>query len=195
MDTLTPLLILAARNAAVEEKRGESYIGSAVVSAAVASVLAPSVLGSAAVVGSTILGNLFWKKDKKKEEGEKQAGTPAVDERVIEAVVERIKADLPSLLETIDGTPSGQIVSEAYNTVYTTQIAKAQEFLNENSNADLSRVKCLLRVMLPEQYHRTIDRLKQHQDPQVIINIMGGQNIVAPNAKDICQHINDTERS
>lgn len=194
MDTLTPLLILAAKNAAAEEKQGKSYIGAATVYAGMASVLGPG-----AVVGSAILGNvlcgLLWKKDKKKKEGEKQAGTPAVDERVIEAVVERIKADLPSLLETIDGTPSGEIVSEAYNTVYTTQIAKAQEFLNENSNADLSRVKCLLRVMLPEQYHRIIDRLKQHQDPQVIINIMGGQNIVAPNAGDVCQHINDTERS
>ena len=41
-----------------------------------------------------------------------------VDERLVVAVVERVKAELPSLLETLNTTPSRAIVSETYDTVY-----------------------------------------------------------------------------
>ena len=110
-----------------------------------------------------------------------------VDERLVAAVVERIKAELPTLLETLNTTPSRTIVSEAYDTVYRSQIAAAQEFLNENRSADLSRVKCLLHKLLPRDYFEYIEQLREHQDPQTIINIMGGQNIVAPCAKSATQ--------
>ena len=79
------------------------------------------------------------------------------------------------------------IVSETYDTVYRSQIAAAQEFLNENRSADLSRVKCLLHKLLPKDYFEYIEQLREHQDPQTIINIMGGQNIVAPNAQSATQ--------
>ena len=110
-----------------------------------------------------------------------------VDERLVVAVVERVKAELPSLLETLNTTPSQAIVSETYDTVYRSQIAAAQEFLNENHSADLSRVKCLLHKLLPKDYFEYIEKLREHQDPQTIINIMGGQNIVAPNAQSATQ--------
>ena len=106
---------------------------------------------------------------------------------MVEAVVERIKAELPTLLETLNATPSRAIVSETYDTVYRFQIAAAQEFLNENRSADLSRVKCLLHKLLPKDYFEYIEQLREHQDPQTIINIMGGQNIVAPNAQSAAQ--------
>lgn len=32
-------------------------------------------------------------------------------------------------------------------------IRKAQEFMNENHYADISRVHCLLRKMMPKEYH------------------------------------------
>ena len=157
-----------------------------------AAALHPAIMG---VVGSIVCGffDFFGKKDK--EEAIKEADSSVVNEKVVEAVVQRVKAELPALLEAINKAPSADIISEANNTVYTNQIAKAQEFLNETPKADLSRVKCLLRTMLPERYHRVIDRLKQHQDPRVIIHVMGGQNIVAPNAKDVSQHINDPKGS
>jgi hypothetical protein len=51
---------------------------------------------------------------------------------------------------------------------YMRQIAKAQEFLNENRNADLSRVKCLLHKMLPRGYYDAIESLKEHLDPKCL---------------------------
>ena len=42
--------------------------------------------------------------------------------------------------------------------------------------------------MLPKEYHEKIDELKEYQDPK-IININGGQNLIAPNAKNAKQDI------
>ena len=67
------------------------------------------------------------------------------------------------------------------------QIAAAQEFLNENRSADLSRVKCLLHRLLPREYFEYVEQLREHQDTQTIINIMGGQNMVAPKASSATQ--------
>ena len=71
----------------------------------------------------------------------------------------------------------------------------AQEFLNENRSADLSRVKCLLHKLLPKEYFEYIEQLREHQDPQTIINIMGGQNIVAPNAQEASQSFHGERKS
>ena len=118
---------------------------------------------------------------------ESDGQSAAIDNRVVEAVVERIKAELPTLLETLNTTPSRAIVSETYDTVYRSQIAAAQEFLNENRSADLSRVKCLLHKLLPKDYFEYIEQLREHQDPQTIIKIGGGQNIAAPNTQEASQ--------
>lgn len=112
-----------------------------------------------------------------------------VDEHIVQAVIDRVKAELPSLIESLDRTPTSSVVSDTLDVCYQTLIANAQGFLNENSRVDLSRVKCLLRAMFPEQYHGAIDHLREHQDPQVIINILGGNHIVAPNAHEAHQNI------
>ena len=150
----------------------------------------------AAACAAAGLGVLRSTDTKPEEKQDNVAGTTAespacqaagADERLVAAVVERIKAELPTLLETLNTTPSRTIVSEAYDTVYRSQIAAAQEFLNENRSADLSRVKCLLHKLLPRDYFEYIEQLREHQDPQTIINIMGGQNIVAPSARSATQ--------
>lgn len=53
-------------------------------------------------------------------------------------------------------------------------IRKAQEFMNENHYADISRVHCLLRKMMPKEYHDLIDQIKECQDPHVMFNVNGG---------------------
>lgn len=68
------------------------------------------------------------------------------------------------------------------NEVYLHMIRKAQEFMNENHFADISRLHCLLRKMMPKEYHDLIDQIKECQDPHVIFNIHGGNNLIAPNA-------------
>ena len=41
-------------------------------------------------------------------------------------------------------------------------IQKAQEFMNENHFADVSRVQCLLRKMMSKEYHGLIDQIVYH---------------------------------
>ena len=118
---------------------------------------------------------------------QKKQTESVIDEKFVMAVVEKVKVELPSLIEQLNNTPSRTIVSETYETVYRSQIAAAQEFLNENRSADLSRVKCLLHKLLPRDYFEYIEQLREHQDPQTIINIMGGQNIVVPSARSATQ--------
>jgi len=65
---------------------------------------------------------------------------------------------------------------------YLYMIRKAQEFMNENHFADVSRVQCLLRKMMSKEYHGLIDQIKECQDPHAIFNIHGGNNLIAPTA-------------
>ena len=68
-------------------------------------------------------------------------------------------------------------------------IQKAQEFMNENHFADVSRVQCLLRKMMSKEYHGLIDQIKECQDPHVIFNIHGGNNLIAPNVSQAEQKV------
>lgn len=70
-------------------------------------------------------------------------------------------------------------------------IRKAQEFMNENHFADISRLHCLLRKMMPKEYHDLIDNIKECQDPHVIFNISGGNNLIAPNANQAEQKVQE----
>ena len=72
---------------------------------------------------------------------------------------------------------------------YLYMIRKAQEFMNENHFADVSRVQCLLRKMMSKEYHGLIDQIKECQDPHVIFNIHGGNNLIAPNARQTEQKV------
>lgn len=68
-------------------------------------------------------------------------------------------------------------------------IQKAQEFMNENHFADVSRVQCLLRKMMSKEYHDLIDQIKECQDPHAIFNIHGGNNLIAPTASQAEQKL------
>ena len=68
-------------------------------------------------------------------------------------------------------------------------IRQAQEFMNENHFADVSRLHCVLRKMMPKEYHDLIDQIKECQDPHVIFNIHGGNNLIAPNASHAEQKV------
>ena len=74
---------------------------------------------------------------------------------------------------------------------YLNMIRKAQEFMNENHFADVSRVQCLLRKMMSKEYHGLIDQIKECQDPHVIFNIHGGNNLIAPTASQAEQKLVD----
>ena len=85
-------------------------------------------------------------------------------------------------------TPEAIQESQPLSPDYLKQISLAQEFLNENRSADLSRVKCLLRKMFPREYHDIIESLKEHQDPTIIYNISGGNNQIAINPNQVTQN-------
>lgn len=74
--------------------------------------------------------------------------------------------------------------------VYQQQIDLAQEFLNENPQADVSRVQCLLRKIIPTLYHPFIDKLHCQHTMGSTINVWGGQNQIAPQAKFATQYYN-----
>ena len=109
------------------------------------------------------------------------------DMKLIENVVARIKKELPDIIEKMYKAPP-TAVPDSLDSVYISQITAAQEFINNNRKVDLSQIKCILRKMLPKEYHEKIDELKEYQDPK-IININGGQNLIAPNAKNAKQDI------
>lgn len=73
--------------------------------------------------------------------------------------------------------------------IYLHQIQLAQEFLNENHQADVSRLQCLLRKIMPTEYHNVIDKISLNASNPITININNGQNIIAPNAKSADQHL------
>ena len=77
--------------------------------------------------------------------------------------------------------------------IYYYMICKAQEFMNENHYADISRMQCLLRKMMPKEYHDLIDQIKECQDPHVDFNIHGGNNLIAPNASHAEQKMQEDE--
>ena len=107
--------------------------------------------------------------------------------KLIENVVERIKQELPDIIEKMHKT-APTVIPDSLDSIYISQITAAQEFINNNRKADLSQIKCILRNMLPKEYHEKIEGLKEYQDPKVI-NINGGQNLIAPNAKNAKQDI------
>lgn len=117
----------------------------------------------------------------------KKKSQKEVDMKLIENVVERIKQELQDIIEKMHKT-APTVIPDSLDSIYISQITAAQEFINNNRKADLSQIKCILRNMLPKEYHEKIEELKEYQDPKVI-NINGGQNLIAPNAKNAKQDI------
>lgn len=77
------------------------------------------------------------------------------------------------------------------DTIYLKQIETAQLFLNGNRKADVSRIKDLLRKMLPQKFHTTIEQLKDNQEPTIINNFYASTQVL-PNAVKAEQHIHNT---
>lgn len=117
----------------------------------------------------------------------KKKSQEEADMKLIENVVERIKKELPDIIEKMHKVPP-TVIPDSLDSIYISQITAAQEFINNNRKADLSQIKCILRNMLPKEYHEKIEELREYQDPK-IININGGQNLIAPNAKNAKQNI------
>ena len=117
----------------------------------------------------------------------KKKSQKEVDMKLIENVVERIKQELQDIIEKMHKT-APTVIPDSLDSIYISQITAAQEFINNNRKADLSQIKCILRNMLPKESHEKIEELKEYQDPKVI-NINGGQNLIAPNAKNAKQDI------
>ncbi len=111
--------------------------------------------------------------------------------KIAEAVIESIREELPRLISA-KMQPPPAVREEHDGTPYLKQIVAAQQFLNANRNADLSHVKCLLRQIMPKEYHDEIDKLHEREDPQFVCIINGGQNLIAPNAQQAEQNIQDS---
>ena len=133
--------------------------------------------------------------------------------KIAEAIIECVREELPRLTsarmqpppaarQEYDGTPylrqiaaAQQFLDENRNADlahYLKQIAAAQQFLDENRNADLAHVKCLLRRMIPEEYHGEIEKLHEREEPRFVCIVNGGQNLIAPNARQAEQTIQDS---
>ena len=117
----------------------------------------------------------------------KKKSQEEADMKLIENVVERIKKELPDIIKKMHKVPP-TVIPDSLDSIYISQITAAQEFINNNSKADLSQIKCILRCLLPKAYHDSIEELRENQDPKTI-NINGGHNIIAPQAIKAEQHI------
>ena len=154
-------------------------------------ILPPSLLTAAIVVaarywtGNDMFSLSFTEGDLKSADD----GLKNVDmDELVKKLIEEIKRQSPEVVKAIENTAKEETVLDSADSPYLHQIAAAQEFLNENHNADLSHIQRLLQKMMPERYYSAIARLKEHQDPAIIYNIYGGQHLHAPNAKSAVQN-------
>ena len=108
-------------------------------------------------------------------------------DQLVSVLVEKIERRSPEVIKALQGIDKEDAISKTLHLTYLDQIASAQTYLNENHQADLSRVQCLLRKMLPEPYHKAIADLRENQDPSIIYNIFGGVHQHAPNATRVEQ--------
>ena len=72
---------------------------------------------------------------------------------------------------------------------YNDQIRLAQDFLDENPQADISRLQCLMRKILPSEYHFQVDLIRRTPAVAPTINVMGGHNLIAPQASTATQNV------
>ena len=111
--------------------------------------------------------------------------------KIAEAIIECVREELPRLTSARMQPPPA-VRQEHNGAPYLKQIAAAQQFLDENRNADLAHVKCLLRRMIPEDYHGEREKLHEREEPKFVCIINGGQNLIAPNAQQAEQNIQDS---
>ncbi len=101
-----------------------------------------------------------------------------------EAEIERLKARLAALQQerrVQERCASSPSVTEEAEAIYRHQLAQAQQFANENSKADISRLHDLLRRIMPAEFHGEIDNIREGK-AFVRIEISGGNNQILPGA-------------
>ena len=113
--------------------------------------------------------------------GARRYGPKSTNEKIKIAIRNQLKVELPQLIKSY--LPPSEPIPQSLHAAYMHQISLAQEFLNENRSADLLHIKCLLRKMFPKPYHDVIDRLREQQTPEIIFQINGGNNLIAPKAQ------------
>lgn len=112
--------------------------------------------------------------------------------KIVEAVMECIQAEMPKFINTLVGQLNPSVAVQKYfKMVYTEQIAYAQDYLDDNCNTDLSKLKCLLRYLMPREYYGEIDKLHERKDSETVYIINGGNNLIAPNARLAKQQVEE----
>lgn len=105
-----------------------------------------------------------------------------------DAEIERLKEQVAALQQQLKQQPQTADFAPAaeapdYETcIYEQQLQQAQQFVNENSKADVSRLRDLLRKIMPAELHHTIDDIKEAKAYNHY-EINGGNNQILPNAK------------
>lgn len=102
-----------------------------------------------------------------------------------EAKIGRLKeqvTDLQRQLEKLKALASVPVPPIDESSIYEHQLQQAQEFVSENSKADVSRLRDLLRKIMPAKFHQAIDDIKETGVTRSF-QINGGQNQILPNAK------------
>ena len=74
-------------------------------------------------------------------------------DELVKKLVEEIKQRSPEVVKAIENISKEEMEAGTFDSIYISQIAAAQEFLNENHNADLSHIQRLLQKMMPERYY------------------------------------------
>lgn len=69
------------------------------------------------------------------------------------------------------------------------QIKYAQTFVNNNKDIDCIHVHQLLQELMPQELWPMIKEIKKGQSPQTLIQVLGGNNQIQPNATTGVQHI------
>lgn len=105
-----------------------------------------------------------------------------------DAEIERLKSSVSGLSQKVEQLqaraanemPVAPVVDET--SIYERQIEQAQQFVNENSKTDVSRLRDLLRKIMPAEFHQAIDEIKE---AKVVhhYEINGGNNQILPNAE------------
>lgn len=107
----------------------------------------------------------------------------------LKAQIEKLESDNAELRDQKAELPIAEEKQQVdLSAIYLSQIEAAQLFLNGNHHADLSHTKDLLRMMLPQQFHTTIEQLKDRQEPKVIHNHFAPTQVL-PKAVKAEQHI------
>lgn len=93
--------------------------------------------------------------------------------------------ELPALLADKEAEIEclkAQVNALRQSSIYEHQLRQAQQFIDANSKTDVSRLRDLLRKMMPAEYHQAIDDIKEARATHGF-QINGGWNQILPDAE------------